>query len=156
MLGIIIRIPKKHLLWLTARRQVPVVVAIEHIGVVDHPLPDSRGGLDVIGQPIATKLAEQAIGVGDGVSRITASASSPAATITIMTFDAKRCGKCIVVVLRLLMVYLHYRIEPPNAKAHHGPRNDRVCSELVRQHESGSARTGSASVCAGFRCSSCI
>ncbi len=34
---------------LTVRRQVPVVVAIEHVGVVDHLLPDGGGGLDVIG-----------------------------------------------------------------------------------------------------------
>src|SRR5439155_16606859 len=50
---------------LTVRRQVTVVVAIEHVCVVDHLLPDGGGGLDVIGQPIAPELAEQAIGVGD-------------------------------------------------------------------------------------------
>src|SRR6266852_4072276 len=44
---------------LTVRRQVPVVVAIEHVCVVDHLLPDGGGGRDAIGQPVRSKLAEQ-------------------------------------------------------------------------------------------------
>ena len=51
----------------TVRRQVTVVVAIEHVCIVDHLLPDGGGGPE-LGQPIATELAEQVIRVRDGAA----------------------------------------------------------------------------------------
>ncbi len=46
------------------QRQVAVVVAIEHCRIVDHRLPSSRGGLDVVRQ-LARKPAAQTICVRD-------------------------------------------------------------------------------------------